>query len=581
MDISSSSKTTPLALCALAATFIALLYSFLAMKQASSELREVSENRYNSYLLADELRQSSDDLTRLGRTYVVSADPRYEQQYLRVLDIRNGKVPRPEKYHRIYWDFVAAGIDKPRPDGQTIALAELMKQAGFTDNEFAKLRQAQANSDGLVQLEVKAMNAVKGLFEDGQGGYTRRAEPDLELARNLLHSPEYHRYKADIMKPVDEFFALLEERTGVAVQRADRALANAQYLFVAVLLVLVGEVLLLIYLGRRQTLSRLGAKPAVLDHVLGEIAVGNLAVAIPEASEDSALGRVRLMNERLKTLIGEALSTSEQLHAAVGQVGEMVDNTAARAAQQNQMTELVSTAVHEMGLTVQEIARNASSAAQSSRTASDEAQQARQVVGESSRHIQNMADEIGNAAQAVSHLAGQVSSIDQVLAVIRGISEQTNLLALNAAIEAARAGEMGRGFAVVADEVRTLASRTQASTDEIQQMIQGLKQGADSAVHSMHASQAATGTGVEASRHTGESLQVISQQIDHISDMNRQVATATEQQSSVTEEINRNVQSIADIAHTTTAEAKHCQEDCRTLRRLADDLASRMGSFHL
>ncbi|WP_414705369.1 methyl-accepting chemotaxis protein [Pseudomonas sp.] len=242
---------------------------------------------------------------------------------------------------------------------------------------------------------------------------------------------------------------------------------------------------------------------------------------------------------------------------------------------------MVATAVHEMGLTVQEIARNANNAAQASRSARDEAQQARQVVGQSITHIEKMSTDIGGAAAAVSQLAHQVGSIDQVLAVIRGISEQTNLLALNAAIEAARAGEMGRGFAVVADEVRTLASRTQASTDEIQQMIAGLKQGAETAVSSMHAGQAATGTGVEASQRTGQSLSAITEQVEQISDMNTQVAAATEEQSSVTEEINRNVQGIADLAHATADEARSCREDCQTLRGLADDLAKQMGNFRL
>ncbi|WP_371926360.1 methyl-accepting chemotaxis protein [Pseudomonas sp. D(2018)] len=245
------------------------------------------------------------------------------------------------------------------------------------------------------------------------------------------------------------------------------------------------------------------------------------------------------------------------------------------------MTDMVATAVHEMGLTVQEIARNAGAAAQASQHARDESLQARQVVGESVGHIEKMSNEIGVAASAVSELASQVASIDQVLAVIRGISEQTNLLALNAAIEAARAGEMGRGFAVVADEVRTLASRTQSSTDEIQQMIQRLKHGAETAVHSMHAGQAATGTGVEASQRTGTSLGAITDQVERISDMNHQVAAATEEQSSVTEEINRNVQGIADLAHATASEVRGCREECQTLSRLAGDLAQQVGKFRL
>lgn len=311
---------------------------------------------------------------------------------------------------------------------------------------------------------------------------------------------------------------------------------------------------------------------------------GDLTRRLDESREDElgdlARGFNRFMASQ-RSLISAVLATSERLRASVSEVAQVVDNTAGRSSQQQEMTDMVATAVHEMGLTVQEIARNASSAAQASQSARDEAQQARKVVGQSISHIEHMSAEIGDAASAVSELAEQVASIDQVLAVIRGISEQTNLLALNAAIEAARAGEMGRGFAVVADEVRTLASRTQSSTDEIQQMIQRLKQGAENAVSSMHAGQAATGTGVEASQKTGRSLSAITEQVERISDMNTQVATATEEQSSVTEEINRNVQGIADLAHATAGEVQVCKEDCQTLRGLADDLAKQMGSFRL
>ncbi|MFX1710855.1 methyl-accepting chemotaxis protein [Stutzerimonas stutzeri] len=283
----------------------------------------------------------------------------------------------------------------------------------------------------------------------------------------------------------------------------------------------------------------------------------------------------------LRSLIGDVLKTSEQLRSAVGQVARVVDDTAVRAGRQHEMTDMVATAVHEMGLTVQEIARNASNAAQASQGARSEALEARQVVGESIGHIERMSGEIGQAAGSVTELAQQVASIDQVLAVIRSISEQTNLLALNAAIEAARAGDMGRGFAVVADEVRTLASRTQASTDEIQQMIGRLKNGAETAVSAMHAGQAATGTGVQASQRTGESLQAITAQVEAISDMNTQVAAATEEQSSVTEEITHNVQGIADLAQATAQDVQGCRADCQTLSKLAEDLGRQMGSFRL
>ncbi|MCE1116866.1 methyl-accepting chemotaxis protein [Pseudomonas sp. NMI795_08] len=311
---------------------------------------------------------------------------------------------------------------------------------------------------------------------------------------------------------------------------------------------------------------------------------GDLSHRLDDTRQDELGDLARGFNRFLDSqrgLIGEVLRTTERLHRSVEQVTQVVDNTAVRSGRQQEMTEMVATAVHEMGLTVQDIAQNAGSAAVASQSARDEALQAREVVRRSIHNIEGMSGEIGRAADAVSQLADEVASIDEVLAVIRSISEQTNLLALNAAIEAARAGEMGRGFAVVADEVRTLARRTQVSTDEVQQMIQRLKQGAGTAVSSMQAGQQATGNGVESSQLTGMSLGAITDQVEQISDMNHQVATATEEQSAVTEEINRTVQGISDLARQTAAEVQGCREECQALRRLADDLARQMGGFKL
>ncbi|MDA0424864.1 methyl-accepting chemotaxis protein [Stutzerimonas frequens] len=350
---------------------------------------------------------------------------------------------------------------------------------------------------------------------------------------------------------------------------------------------LIGSAIGLFFLGVIVLLARGLVRPirqvtAALVEIGG--GGGDLTRRLDESRADELGDLARGFNRfigSLRSLIGDVLKTSEQLRSAVGQVARVVDDTAVRAGRQHEMTDMVATAVHEMGLTVQEIARNASNAAQASQGARSEALEARQVVGESIGHIERMSGDIGQAAGSVTELAQQVASIDQVLAVIRSISEQTNLLALNAAIEAARAGDMGRGFAVVADEVRTLASRTQVSTDEIQQMIGRLKNGAETAVSAMHAGQAATGTGVQASQRTGQSLQAITAQVEAISDMNTQVAAATEEQSSVTEEITHNVQGIADLAQATAQDVQGCRADCQTLSKLAEDLGRQMGSFRL
>ncbi len=350
---------------------------------------------------------------------------------------------------------------------------------------------------------------------------------------------------------------------------------------------LIGSAIGLFFLGVIVLLARGLVRPirqvtAALVEIGG--GGGDLTRRLDESRADELGDLARGFNRfigSLRSLIGDVLKTSEQLRSAVGQVARVVDDTAVRAGRQHEMTDMVATAVHEMGLTVQEIARNASNAAQASQGARSEALEARQVVGESIGHIERMSGDIGQAAGSVTDLAQQVASIDQVLAVIRSISEQTNLLALNAAIEAARAGDMGRGFAVVADEVRTLASRTQASTDEIQQMIGRLKNGAETAVSAMHAGQAATGTGVQASQRTGQSLQAITAQVEAISDMNTQVAAATEEQSSATEEITHNVQGIADLAQATAQDVQGCRADCQTLSKLAEDLGRQMGSFRL
>jgi signal transduction histidine kinase len=322
MKSTRSSKIIRYVLVAIAATFAGLLYTFISIKQAAYDAHAASEKRYRSFLLADELRRSSDDLTRLARTYVVTANPEYEREYLKVIDIRQGNAPRPKDYHRIYWDFVAAGNAQPRPDEAPVALLTLLKQEGFSEEEFVKLKETQAHSNRLVQLEIQAMNAVKGRFADARGNYTVSAAPDLPLARALLYNPQYHAFKAQIMKPVDDFFGLMDARTSREVLQANRALDIAQNLFVAILLLLIGEFCLLIHFGRRQILELLGGTPGELNRVLNELACGNLSVSIAHSPANSALGRVRVMADKLRELIDSTNEASEQLRHFFSEIQE-------------------------------------------------------------------------------------------------------------------------------------------------------------------------------------------------------------------------------------------------------------------
>jgi len=235
---------------------LGILIIFLYQNQ--NKLAKSRDTQYESYRLADQLRQSSDDLTRLARVYVATGNPEFEREYWAVLDIRNGKIPRPLDYDNIYWDFVSATGQKPRPDGEAISLHDLMVKEGFTKEEFDKLALAQKNSDGLVKAETIAMNAVKGLFDDGNGNFTVEKAPDPVMANDLMNNESYFKTKAEIMKPINDFYLMFEKRTNEAVAKYLQISKNLFYIIITIsMTILVISLLSFIVLrqqiGQRET----------------------------------------------------------------------------------------------------------------------------------------------------------------------------------------------------------------------------------------------------------------------------------------------------------------------------------------
>ncbi|SNT10148.1 methyl-accepting chemotaxis protein [Pseudomonas japonica] len=288
------------------------------------------------------------------------------------------------------------------------------------------------------------------------------------------------------------------------------------------------------------------------------------------------------------TFLGKLQSMISQVVSSVQKVSDSSEHTADIAIRTNQgvhkqMAEidLVATAVHEMTATAQDVARNATHAAQAASNADQAANQGLSIVRDTSQSIAALADEIGRAVGVVQNLARDSENINAILVAIRAIAEQTNLLALNAAIEAARAGEQGRGFAVVADEVRNLAQKTQQATEEIQQMIQQLQQGTRDVVRVMEDSQSKTDVSVQQAARAADALESITRAVSVINDMNTQIASAAEEQSAVAEDINRNVINIGQVANEVAGGADESSTASAELTKLAEQQRRLINQFRV
>ncbi|MGP0173635.1 methyl-accepting chemotaxis protein [Pseudomonas sp. NCHU5208] len=285
------------------------------------------------------------------------------------------------------------------------------------------------------------------------------------------------------------------------------------------------------------------------------------------------------MAQQIKDVIQEIGGTAAQVATAAEESSTAALQTSQNVAQQRQGTDQVATAINEMSATVRDVARSTTEAAEMSRQVNDDTLQGKSEIENTVRLVQALSTQAEQTARIIIELKKESDAISSVLDVIRGVAEQTNLLALNAAIEAARAGEQGRGFAVVADEVRQLAQKTQDSTVSIQQMISNLQSGSDRAASSMQETldkaQASAGNVVKA----GELLVQIADGIASISDRNIQVASAAEEQSLVSEEINRNVNDINDLVIQVSAAAEQTAVTSRELASLADHQQQLVGRF--
>ena len=285
--------------------------------------------------------------------------------------------------------------------------------------------------------------------------------------------------------------------------------------------------------------------------------------------------------DKLKNIIGDISVATIHINKSGDDICKQSNSISSQLASHNNETDQVVSAITEMSATANEVASNTNQVAEDTQTVTTDVINAQSRVQDSLVEVTALVEEINGAASCMDLLSEQSQKINNVLSVIGAIAEQTNLLALNAAIEAARAGEQGRGFAVVADEVRNLASRTQASTLEINEMLEELHRLVTQSVNAMSISQERSGRTVESSEAISKSLTSITESITSINDMATQIATATTEQSSVTDEVNRNVNEIQSIVMSLTESSAEADNVAKDVLAEGDKLNRLVGQFKI
>ena len=426
----------------------------------------------------------------------------------------------------------------------------------------------QNNTAGLLPIKGEAV----GLALKGKTG--------IVTENNIFNQQSLFAYT-----PVKAFglhWAILSELTTSEAFAATETLSNSLLVtsitVVAIMVALAIVFAITFSLRLTNPLQKLNKQ---IQHVEYE---SDLTSELPVSKTYEYGNIAKLLNSMLDTFrrsMKKVSSSTTMLSNASEELSMITEETSNGIKQQFNEIDQVATAINEMTATVQEVAHNAGEAATAAETADEHARNGRRVVESTINSIDSLAQQNTRISEVIVSLNAKSESIGAVMDVIKGIAEQTNLLALNAAIEAARAGEQGRGFAVVADEVRSLASRTQESAGEIESMISELQTEMKQAVVEMDNSKVQTQASVDSAASAGEALTTIAESIRLINDMNTTIASAAEEQSAVTDEINKNIETIRDISERTTSGAEQTTSSSKELSELSGELQQLVSQFKI
>ncbi|USD37943.1 MULTISPECIES: methyl-accepting chemotaxis protein [Ferrimonas] len=445
-------------------------------------------------------------------------------------------------------------IESLKKDAAEVGQQELVTE--LTD--YLTLMTDQLTSEqSLIQLQAENLRLIQSI--------------DAQLASSQRH---YQALMA-ISQDLQQRLATINTETG------DLAIDSLQSTRTETLAVMLLSIVVATFISV-VTVRSITRPLAHVNEALAVLAGGDLTKRIEIDSQDE-FGRlarnINALSDSLRELIRSILERADQLAAAAEETSAVTAQTTSGIQEQSSQIDQVASATNELSSSANQVATNANDALGETQQADDETRQARTLSETNGQLIQTLANEVEQAAGVINKLNSDTAAIGSILDVIRGIAEQTNLLALNAAIEAARAGEQGRGFAVVADEVRSLASRTQESTTEIQQMIEVVQAGAKEAERVMQQSQEQAQRSVTTTEEANAALEAISDSMGRVVNAGNQISQAASEQNTVSQTISEKLEQIATISEQTSSGAVQTASSSQQVAQLAEELQQQVREF--